>query len=302
MMRAGPSCTTGGAENLSGKQDLPPCLRLIRRAVRQSLIESNDVSQLFFKFRPAIIALETVNASGDHGIGTGFHVGDGIVVTARHVVEGMQSVRLVALNAKWSRIEETIFATNPLADVALLRTDLDFSYYLEKYHIHGMEYRKTDHLELGVEWDDFADESLVLHDVIVMGYPPIPTAFPTLVTIRAQVNAIIDQYPIGGQNPPPHYILSGIPRGGFSGAPMIVEVGDNSFVLGIVTTALVSNHSAPETGFMAAVTVESILELLHENGLYPGNNKLAVKAFASELTEEEEAEFFKAGEDDADVP
>ncbi len=99
------------------------------------------------------------------------------------------------------------------------RTDLDFTHYLEKTHIHGMRYRKTDHLTLGVEWDDFADESLVLYDVIVMGYPPISTAFPTLVTVRAQVNAIIDQYAIGGQNPPAHYVLSGIPRGGFSGAP-----------------------------------------------------------------------------------
>jgi hypothetical protein len=138
--------------------------------------------------------------------------------------------------------------------------------------------------------------------VLVMGYPPVPTAFPTLVTIRAQVNAIIDQYPIAGQHPPPHYVLSGIPRGGFSGAPMIVEGGDDSFVLGVITTALVSNHSAPETGYMAAVTIESVLQLLHENGLYPGDNRLAVKAFASELTEEERAEFFKSGEYDDGVP
>jgi hypothetical protein len=231
------------------------------------------MNQLFYKLRPAIIPLETVNANGDHGIGTGFHVGDGIVVTARHVVEGMQSVRIInpfLQSVEGNQIEEIIFAKNPLADVALLRTDLDFSDYLEKVHIVDMEYRKTDHLTLGVEWDDFANESLVLYDVIVMGYPPLPTAFPTLVAIRAQVNAIIDRYPIDGQNPPPNYVLSGIPRGGFSGAPMIVEAGDNSFVLGVVTEALVFNHSMPETGFMVAVTVESVLQLLHENGLYPG--------------------------------
>jgi hypothetical protein len=260
------------------------------------------VNQLFFKLRSAIIALETTNTSGDHGIATGFHVGDGVVITARHVVEGMRSVRLARSSGNEGKIEHIIFPTNPLADVALLRTDLDSSYYLENTHIHGMTYRKTDHLQLGVEWDDFADESLVLCDVIVMGYPPIPTAFPTLVTIRAQINAIIDQYPTGGQAPPPSYVLSGIPRGGFSGAPMIVDVGDNSCVLGVVTTALVSNHGSPETGFMAATTVESVLQLLHENGLYPGDNELAVKAFASELTEEEEARFLKSGDDDSGVP
>ena len=251
----------------------------------------DTVNQLFYKVLPAIVAIETVDANGDYGIGTGFHVGDGIVLTARHVVEGMRSTKLESRHAQRGIIHEIVFAKNPLADVALLRTDLDFRHYREKTHIHGLKYRKSDHLLLGVEWDDFADESLVLYDVIVMGFPPIPTAKPAIITIRAHVSAIVDQYPIGGKNPPPVYVLSGIPRGGFSGAPMIVDAGDNSFVLGIVTSALVSNHGLPETGFMAAVTIESVLELLHENGVYPGENALAVKAFASELTPDEEAAF-----------
>jgi hypothetical protein len=83
---------------------------------------------------------------------------------------------------------------------------------------------------------------------------------------------------------------------------MIVEAGEKSFVFGVVTTALVSNYGASETGFMAAVTIESVLQLLHENGLYPGDNRLAVKAFASELTEEEQAEFFGSGGVDGEVP
>lgn len=252
---------------------------------------THTVNQLFFKLRPAILAIETLDAKGDYGIGTGFHVGDGYVITARHVVEGMRRLKLVSRYANRGAIHDIVLSSIPLADVALLRTDLDFSHYREKAHIHGMTFRKTDHLALGVEWDDFADESLVLHDVIVTGFPPIPTAQPTVVAIRAQVNAIVDQYPIGGEHPPPSYVLSGIPRGGFSGAPMVVEAGDDSFVLGVVTSALVSNHGLPETGFMAAVTIESVLQILHENGVYPGENALAVKAFASELTPEEEAAF-----------
>ena len=48
------------------------------------------MNQLFYKLRPAIVALESIDKTGDQGIGTGFHVGDGVVITARHVVEGMR--------------------------------------------------------------------------------------------------------------------------------------------------------------------------------------------------------------------
>jgi S1-C subfamily serine protease len=88
------------------------------------------MQQLFYKLRPAIVAIETVDRLGNTGIGTGFHVGDGVVITARHVVEGMNSVRLLASDAKGGNIKEAILAANQLADVALLRTDLDFSWYL----------------------------------------------------------------------------------------------------------------------------------------------------------------------------
>src|SRR6185437_11451972 len=128
------------------------------------------MNQLFYKLRPAIIALETEDKSGRAGMGTGFHVGDGIVVTARHVVEGMRSVRLIAKEAKkGATILATSFSSNPVADVALLLTDLDFSAYMKLSHLQGFTYTKTDHLALGVEWDDFADDSLMLHDVVVAG-------------------------------------------------------------------------------------------------------------------------------------
>lgn len=42
----------------------------------------------FHNYRGCIAFIETTNSQGDVGIGTCFHVGDGVFVTARHVIEG----------------------------------------------------------------------------------------------------------------------------------------------------------------------------------------------------------------------
>ena len=44
--------------------------------------------QLFRHYGPAVAYVEVESSDGDRGIGTAFHVGGGIYVTARHVVEG----------------------------------------------------------------------------------------------------------------------------------------------------------------------------------------------------------------------
>lgn len=243
----------------------------------------SDLNRVYRGVRDTVVPIATIKPNGDHGIGSGFHVGDGYIITARHVVEGMASVSISL--GFWDEvvIAETIFAKNEMADVALLRTN-----------VHELlKHADVNHLSLGVEWDDRWDgDSLLLFDVLVIGHPPIPRTLPTVVAIRAQVNAFVDKYLISGKQAPPSFILSGIPRGGFSGAPMIVVTGRDAFVLGVVTDSFVAEDKPLETGFMAAVTVESILRLLHENAVYPASNKLAVKAFASELTDEEEAEDF----------
>jgi len=43
--------------------------------------------QQFTKYRGAVGFMETLNATGDPQRGTCFHVGEGVFVTARHVVE-----------------------------------------------------------------------------------------------------------------------------------------------------------------------------------------------------------------------
>jgi hypothetical protein len=107
-----------------------------------------------------------------------------------------------------------------------------------------------------------------------MGYPPIPTADrPTLVAVKGEVNAVVDSYlgPAGQ----PFFVTSPIPRGGFSGGPVISEY---DFLLGVQTDSFISADQIPELGFAAALTVEPLWGLLFDNEVYPASN--AVLAYA----------------------
>lgn len=96
-----------------------------------------------------------------------------------------------------------------------------------------------------------------------MGYPRIPRCKETgLVAVVGEVNAVIDRYDI----PHPHFVLSYLPRGGFSGGPVFTEWG---FLLGIVTASLTEGDQNIEDGFGVAISVEPLLELLADNGLRP---------------------------------
>lgn len=41
---------------------------------------------LYLKYRPCIVRIGVTNAAGGLHTGTGFHIGDGLIVTARHVM------------------------------------------------------------------------------------------------------------------------------------------------------------------------------------------------------------------------
>lgn len=119
-------------------------------------------------------------------------------------------------------------------------------------------------IPLGSHLDDWInDEAFSLSQVIIMGYPPIPfSKEPTLISSRAEVNAVIDKY-TGGH---PHFIVSSMARGGFSGGPCIIEW---DFVLGVVTESLVENDANPESGYMAVISIEPVYVCLSHHGLLP---------------------------------
>lgn len=89
---------------------------------------------------------------------------------------------------------------------------------------------------------------------------------PVLVAAEAEVNAIIDKEVV----PHPSFVLSAMPRGGFSGGPVISEYG---FLLGVITEALYERRQIAETGFLAAITIEPLLAILADNQISLAGNE-----------------------------
>lgn len=225
----------------------------------------------FFRtYSPCLLSIETQNHSGDFGIGTAFHIGDGYLITARHVVEGRGITAITP--ARYGEISlesiQIIYPDNADIDLALMRSDFNLDSYMKLTNFHNVDpQEKVDHIAIGGHLDDWIDDGLVMTECVVLGYPPIPLSNRAeLVAVSGEVNAVIDPY---AGSPHPLFVLSPMARGGFSGGPVLTR---NGFLLGVVTSSLVTDNRVAELGYGAALTVEPIWDLLHKHKIYPGSN------------------------------
>lgn len=222
--------------------------------------------QLYALYGASVLAVVSVNAEGEQGIGAAFHVGDGVFVTARHVVEGMAS----------SHIEIDRYRLMRLAGDALKQMDHDeLSAIPIDARLHPdpgkdvavfrvAKLAALPVIPLGDHLDDWiTDHDFVLNEVLILGFPPIPLSRKNvLVATRAQINAVVDLVNVQHV----HFIASAMARGGFSGGVVLSEWG---FALGVVTSSLLKNGAPEEFGYLTVLTIEPILECLGANGLLP---------------------------------
>ncbi len=235
------------------------------------------------------MAAIVTEANGSENIGTAFHVGEGVFVTARHVVENRQirEIRLtdpdlfyrsdlypknedgsytvgpnsqrmcVELDGSLKITAGPFFHPDPLIDIAGIK-------------VTGMQ-SGAHYVPLGGHLDDWvASSDFVLTKALILGYPPIPfTLEPVLVAASCEVNANVDLRT--GDSRQLHFILSATPRGGFSGGLAVSEYG--GVALGIITQSLINNDQAPELGFFATTSIEAIYICLQEAGILPDCQK-----------------------------
>ncbi len=236
-------------------------------------MDTGRANEIFREYGSAVAYIAVEYPNGDQGIGTAFHVGDGIFVTARHVVEGNSILSIGTrdwlFNAEVESdpagsIDEdsrTKIVPNMRRGPVFLRDTSDRT-DIAVFAIEG--YGTMPWFALGGHLDDWLDEKdWVLSEAIIFGFPPLPMSkAPTLVAARAEVNAMVDLR----DSPYGHFVLSAMPRGGFSGGPAITEHG---YLLGMVTRSLTANGNSEELGYMAVLGVEPIWACLADNKMLP---------------------------------
>ena len=220
------------------------------------------MKELYERYKRCVVQITVRTPVGDLATGTGFHIGDGYIVTARHVVE-RHSIESVA-ESNSSRniaIKNIFYPSSSKIDLAVLETDFSLDHYLEKTTIieDGKPKEKVDRIPLGSHLDDWIGDELVLSRVVAFGYPKIPLSKEyVLVAVQGEINAVIDKY----SGPHPHFVISSIAREGFFGGPVISEY---DFLLGVLTESLTDGDQALENGFASVISIEPLLELLHKN-------------------------------------
>jgi hypothetical protein len=241
-------------------------------------MDSRAARQLFNDFAPSVAYVAVEHPNGDQGIGSAFHVGEGVFVTARHLVEetmirevGITETMYVRLEGAEAETSRMFVDGQPAHEVRNTTLQIAMGPFVHQDPRVDVAVFKVAQIDphtpavpLGGHLDDWLGESdFVLFEGIILGYPPIPmTTRPSLIAARAEVAGVIDLW----NSPHVHFVLSAMPRGGFSGGVAILEGG---FALGMITQSLLQDDLPTELGHLAVIGVEPIYQCLADHNLLP---------------------------------
>jgi hypothetical protein len=246
---------------------------------------SDKLRNLYHRYGGCMAFIAIENSTG-HGIGTAFHVGDGVFVTARHVLEGAK-IDEIRLTDGHLFFRSDLFAGNKgthsviepnsqkvtIHPRGILKVCEGPFFHPDEhedvacFRVEGMAPGAVS-IPLGGHLDDWIGQGdFELSGCLVLGYPPVPfTREPLLIAVETHINAVVD-VTISGKSSV-RFVLSAIPRGGFSGGVAISEYG---FALGLITESLLSDGKPTELGYFATTSIESIYVCLEEHKMVPSN-------------------------------
>jgi hypothetical protein len=133
----------------------------------------------FDRYMGCVAYVETTDHQGINSIGTAFHVGDGVFVTARHVVENRRVTTIGFADRTTEIVVGPYVHQTADVDVACFR----------------VKELPSEFVPLGGHLDDWiGGYEFILHRTLVLGYPPIPTSDrPVPVASMGEINATVDR-------------------------------------------------------------------------------------------------------------
>ena len=231
---------------------------------------------MYRSYEACLVRVSVETAKGDLGSGTAFHIGNGYLATARHVVEDGEVKTLTGnyLDREFE-VHEVFAPDDPRIDLAIIQSNFELENFIKRTTSSDGRI-VNEFVPLGGHLDDWIGTELVLSRVLALGYPPVPRSNgPVLVASDCHVSAVVDRY----DSPHPNFILSLMSRGGFSGGPAISEYG---FLLGVMNQSLTDGGKPAELGYMAALSIEPLLELIMKYDLDCGENTRHAKTLFGE--------------------
>lgn len=93
---------------------------------------------LFQRYKVCMARVTARTEHGDLANGAAFHIGDGYLVTARHVIEDHELVAIEPESHASPReltIADTLLPDEPTTGLAILKTDFSLQHYMEKVTI-----------------------------------------------------------------------------------------------------------------------------------------------------------------------
>jgi hypothetical protein len=93
--------------------------------------DENNLRNAYIDYSPAMLRVTVKNEPGDLENGAAFHIGNGVVVTARHVLEGNTLVEIASEGSGSAvNVRAIHYHDDPNVDLAVAETDLDLSHYM----------------------------------------------------------------------------------------------------------------------------------------------------------------------------
>ncbi len=221
--------------------------------------EKSPYHEIYLRAAGAVAFVAVETADGQPGLGSCFHIGDGIFITARHVVDDV-TIKEIATTKSARLAEEAGGGTvaprylgivdgphygDDDLDIAVFKVDLTGA-ALPKIAVSG-------HVEY-----DLDEHDLILSDLVIIGYPRVPmTTVPVQVATIGQINAVARLW----HSRASRFIASTMARGGFSGG---VALDRDGRAIALVTESLGEGGSLVETGYTSLLSISTAVDLAVE--------------------------------------